>query len=140
VSEPFKDIEDARALAQAIVDTVREPLLVLDGDLRVLAVSRSYYSLMLHERMNSTLSNTKHPSGAASSRACLARSSFRRELNRNVIDHDRAVCSHQKIGLEHDPRKWGPVSRDHEKSYFRENRQNNQNLLRPGGTMPFPGH
>ena len=43
MSEPFKDIEDARALAQAIVDTVREPLLVLDGDLCVLAVSRSYY-------------------------------------------------------------------------------------------------
>jgi hypothetical protein len=43
VIEPFKGIEDARALAQAIVDTVREPLLVLDGDLRVLAVSRSYY-------------------------------------------------------------------------------------------------
>ena len=41
--EPFKDIEDARALAQAIVDTVREPLLVLDGGLRVLAVSRSFY-------------------------------------------------------------------------------------------------
>ena len=41
MSEPFKDIEDTRALAQAIVDTVREPLLVLDGDLRVLAVSRS---------------------------------------------------------------------------------------------------
>ena len=41
--EPFKDIEDARTLAQAIVDTVREPLLVLDSDLRVLAVSRSYY-------------------------------------------------------------------------------------------------
>ena len=41
--EPFKDIEDARALAQAIVDTVREPLLVLDGDLCVRAVSRSYY-------------------------------------------------------------------------------------------------
>jgi PAS domain-containing protein len=43
VTEPFKDIENARALAQAIVDTVREPLLVLDGDLRVLAVSRSFY-------------------------------------------------------------------------------------------------
>src|ERR1700737_4803177 len=41
--EPFKDIEDARALAQAIVDTVRAPLLVLDGAPRVLAVSRSYY-------------------------------------------------------------------------------------------------
>jgi PAS domain S-box-containing protein len=43
VVEPFNAIEDTRALAQAIVDTVREPLLVLDGDLRVLAVSRSYY-------------------------------------------------------------------------------------------------
>jgi hypothetical protein len=43
VTEPFKGIEDARVLAQAIVDTVREPLLVLDGDLRVLAVSRSFY-------------------------------------------------------------------------------------------------
>jgi nitrogen-specific signal transduction histidine kinase len=41
--EPFKGVEDARVLAQAIVDTVREPLLVLDGDLRVLAVSRSFY-------------------------------------------------------------------------------------------------
>ncbi|WOJ88816.1 histidine kinase dimerization/phosphoacceptor domain -containing protein [Methylocapsa polymorpha] len=41
--EPFKNIEDTRTLAQAIVDTVREPMLVLDGDLRVVAVSRSYY-------------------------------------------------------------------------------------------------
>ncbi len=48
--EPFKDIEDARALAQAIVDTVREPLLVLDGDLRVLAVSRSYLTLQVNRQ------------------------------------------------------------------------------------------
>jgi hypothetical protein len=41
VIEPFKDIEDARTLAQAIVDS--EPMLVLDSDLHVLAVSRSYY-------------------------------------------------------------------------------------------------
>jgi two-component sensor histidine kinase len=34
---------DAAALALAIVDTVREPLLVLDKDLRVLAASRSFY-------------------------------------------------------------------------------------------------
>jgi two-component sensor histidine kinase len=33
----------AAALALAIVDTVREPLLVLDKDLRVLAASRSFY-------------------------------------------------------------------------------------------------
>jgi hypothetical protein len=39
IEPPFKDIEDARALAQAIVDTVREPLLVLDGDFCVLTVS-----------------------------------------------------------------------------------------------------
>jgi PAS domain S-box-containing protein len=38
----FTEVGDTRALAQAIVDTVREPLLVLDGDLRVVAVSRSY--------------------------------------------------------------------------------------------------
>ena len=36
-------IEDAHALAQAIVDTVREPLLVLDRDLRVVTASRSFY-------------------------------------------------------------------------------------------------
>jgi two-component sensor histidine kinase len=40
----FTDIEDAFALAQAIVDTVREPILVFDKDLRVIAASRSFYS------------------------------------------------------------------------------------------------
>ncbi|QAY96609.1 histidine kinase [Methylovirgula ligni] len=42
-SQPFIENSDARTLAQAIVDTVREPLLVLDKDLRVLAASRSFY-------------------------------------------------------------------------------------------------
>src|ERR1700732_5280149 len=41
----FADVEDACALAQAIVDTVREPVLVLDKALRVIAASRSFYSL-----------------------------------------------------------------------------------------------
>ena len=40
---PFVDVDDGRALAQAIVDTIREPLLVLDEDLRVVAASRSFY-------------------------------------------------------------------------------------------------
>jgi two-component sensor histidine kinase len=39
----FSEVEDACALAQAIVDTVREPLVVLDKDLRVVAASRSFY-------------------------------------------------------------------------------------------------
>ena len=41
----FADVEDACALAQAIVDTVREPVLVLDKRLRVRAASRSFYSV-----------------------------------------------------------------------------------------------
>ena len=36
----FAHIDDARALAQAIVDTVLEPLLVLDKDMRVVTASR----------------------------------------------------------------------------------------------------
>ena len=39
----FTDVQDACALAHAIVDTVREPLVVLDQDLRVVAASRSFY-------------------------------------------------------------------------------------------------
>src|SRR5271166_1434990 len=41
-NQPFLHVEDGRALAQAIVDTVREPLLVLDQDL-VVEASRSFY-------------------------------------------------------------------------------------------------
>lgn len=39
----FSNLKDRRMLAQAIVDTVREPLVVLDGDLRVVTASRSFY-------------------------------------------------------------------------------------------------
>jgi chemotaxis protein methyltransferase CheR len=38
-------IPDPSSLAQAIIDTVRAPLLVLDEDLCVLAASRSYYAI-----------------------------------------------------------------------------------------------
>ena len=41
----FTEIGDACALAQAIVDTVREPVLVFDKDLRVIAASRSFYAV-----------------------------------------------------------------------------------------------
>jgi two-component system, chemotaxis family, CheB/CheR fusion protein len=36
-------LQDARELAEGIVDTVREPLLVLNGALRVVSASRSFY-------------------------------------------------------------------------------------------------
>ena len=39
----LSEIEAARAFAQAIIDTVREPVLVLDQDLRVITASRSFY-------------------------------------------------------------------------------------------------
>ena len=41
---PIAATAKADALAQAIVDTVREPLLVLNKDLRVVSASRSFYS------------------------------------------------------------------------------------------------
>jgi chemotaxis protein methyltransferase CheR len=40
---PFVDIQDGITLANAVVDTVRDPLVVLDHDLRVIAASRSFY-------------------------------------------------------------------------------------------------
>jgi two-component sensor histidine kinase len=40
----FIDVRDGIALANAIVDTVRDPLVVLDQDLRVIVASRSFYN------------------------------------------------------------------------------------------------
>jgi two-component sensor histidine kinase len=42
--EQFIHVADACELAQCIVDTVREPVVVLDEGLRVIAASRSFYS------------------------------------------------------------------------------------------------
>jgi PAS domain S-box-containing protein len=42
LSQPISDPDDASALAQAIVDTVRDPLLVLDQDLRVVTANRAF--------------------------------------------------------------------------------------------------
>ncbi len=45
MTRTIPDIEDAQTLAQAIVDTIHEPLLVLDSGLRVLAASRAFYEI-----------------------------------------------------------------------------------------------
>jgi two-component sensor histidine kinase len=42
-SQQFTDSRDAATLAHAIVDTIREPFVVLDEDLRVVAASRAFY-------------------------------------------------------------------------------------------------
>jgi two-component sensor histidine kinase len=41
---PFVDLQDGIELAHAIVDTVRDPLVVLNHDLRIIAASRSFYN------------------------------------------------------------------------------------------------
>jgi two-component sensor histidine kinase len=45
MTTPISRIQDARTLAQAIVDTIHEPLLVLDSGLRVLVASRAFYEI-----------------------------------------------------------------------------------------------
>ena len=46
------DLDDARPLAQAIVDTIREPLLVLDQDLRVVTANRAFYQAFRMKRQD----------------------------------------------------------------------------------------
>lgn len=44
VEDLFNDPENGHLLTRAIIDTIREPLLVLDADLRVLVASPSFYN------------------------------------------------------------------------------------------------
>jgi chemotaxis protein methyltransferase CheR len=46
------DLDDARPLAQAIVDTIRDPLLVLDQNLRVVTASRAFYQTFKMNRQD----------------------------------------------------------------------------------------
>jgi PAS domain-containing protein len=48
-SQPFIDLDEAHPLAQAIVDTIRDPLLVLDQNLRVVTANRAFHQTF---RMN----------------------------------------------------------------------------------------
>jgi PAS domain-containing protein len=41
--DALRHVKDGSSLARALVDTVREALIVLDRDLRVVAASRSFY-------------------------------------------------------------------------------------------------
>jgi two-component sensor histidine kinase len=45
VIDPIRNLEDAQLLAQAIVNTIPEPFIVLDEGFRVLAASRSFYDI-----------------------------------------------------------------------------------------------
>ena len=49
------DLDDARPLAQAIVDTIRDPLLVLDQDLRVVTANRAFCQVETARRFDGRL-------------------------------------------------------------------------------------
>jgi chemotaxis protein methyltransferase CheR len=51
-SQPFIDNDDMRTLAQGIVDTIRDPLLVLDQNLRVVTANRAFYQTFKMSRQN----------------------------------------------------------------------------------------
>ena len=51
-NNPLAALAHGHSLAEAIVDTVREPLVVLDRDLRVIAASRSFYRTFAVEPRN----------------------------------------------------------------------------------------
>ncbi|MDD5194207.1 MAG: PAS domain-containing protein [Candidatus Omnitrophica bacterium] len=40
-----QEIQDAREYAECIINAVREPLVVLDGDLKIISVNRSFYDI-----------------------------------------------------------------------------------------------
>ena len=46
------DIDDVHTLAQGIVDTIRDPLLVLDQDLRVVSANRAFCQTFRMTRQN----------------------------------------------------------------------------------------
>ena len=50
--QPLIDIDDAHALAQEIVDTIRDPLLVLDQHLRVVSANRAFCQTFRMTRQN----------------------------------------------------------------------------------------
>jgi len=50
--QTFLGVQDVGTLAQAIVDTVAEPLVVLDSHLRVITASRSFYLTFRVDRQN----------------------------------------------------------------------------------------
>jgi two-component system CheB/CheR fusion protein len=57
------ELEDARIYSESIVDTVREPLLVLDANLRVKSANQSFYKtfgLAAHETINHLLYDVGH--------------------------------------------------------------------------------
>ena len=50
--QPFIDLDEAHPLAQGIVDTIRDPLLVLDQDLRIVTANRAFHQTFRTNRQD----------------------------------------------------------------------------------------
>jgi len=57
VADPLGDPKDGHVLARAIIDTIREPLIILDENLRIIAASHSFYKKfdLTHENTYNTM-------------------------------------------------------------------------------------
>jgi len=71
--QPFIDLDDAHPLAQAIVDTIRDPLLVLDQDLRIVTANRAFHQTF---RMNRQDMGWATASGISPNFGCCWRTSL----------------------------------------------------------------
>jgi hypothetical protein len=66
---PFTAIAHGHSLAEAIVDAIREPLLVFDPGLRVIAASRSFYrTFAVKPRKTEGLCSSSWETGSGTSR------------------------------------------------------------------------
>ncbi len=100
--QSVRDLDDASALAQAIVDTIRDPLLVLDQDLRVVTANRVLLSDVQDESpghsRSSGLRAGRRPVGY--SRASAAARGCRAAARRDGRLQSRAGFSRHRTALD----------------------------------------
>jgi two-component system CheB/CheR fusion protein len=97
-------LQDALAFSRAIVDTVREPLIVLDGSLRVIGANRAFYDLFrtapeeVEHRLLVDLGDRQWdiPALRTALEDILPTSS---KLDDFVVEHDFPLLGHRKMVL-----------------------------------------
>ena len=86
LKQSLEEVKEARSYAQGIVETLREPLLVLDGNLKVISANRAFYQFFQgvpqetenRRSMNwGTASGTSRPSGTCWRKSCPTTASSR---------------------------------------------------------------
>ncbi|MDP2430642.1 MAG: chemotaxis protein CheB [Pseudomonadota bacterium] len=97
-------VQEARELAEAIVDTVREPLVVLDGDLRVVSASRAFYK-QFKTTLGATVGQPLYELGNGQWDIPQLRELLEKILPRDQsfegyeVEHDFPAIGHRKLSL-----------------------------------------